>query len=147
MTLRSITILLLCVSLAGADGDRSIERNLSTLANVIIPVVDFTDGTTVSEGIEFLNIVLRSPDPPPPKEWKIRTELSDKAMNTKLAIRGRDMNLHKILGQIADTIGAEIVVTRKGYVLREPKTKRQNKAAHANPLPAPSRKLNENHKP
>ena len=121
MILKSIAILIFCASCLHAEDSRSIESTLSSLSNIIIPNVDFTDETTVSEVIYILNLHLRSPDPPPPKSWKIHLDVSQKVKSSKITLKGKNLHLHKVLGKIADQIEADIVVNGKGYILRVPK--------------------------
>ena len=93
----------------GAEQDRSVEKTLSSLANIIIPRIDFDQEITVEEAVDFLNLILHAPDPPPPRHWKIRLDVPEKLKMAKIPLVGKDLHLHEILGKIADTIGAEVV--------------------------------------
>ena len=120
MKFKLILLLALLTPAMGAEQDRSVEKTLSSLANIIIPRIDFDQEITVEEAVDFLNLILHAPDPPPPRHWKIRLDVPEKLKMAKIPLVGKDLHLHEILGKIADTIGAEVVATRYGYVLREP---------------------------
>ena len=120
MKSRTLAIVLCLTGLMKGEEDRSIEMTLFNLANIVIPQVHFSDGTSVEDAVDYLNLVLRAPDPPPPKRWKIRLEVSELAAKTKLSLDGKNLNLHQVLGHIADAMGAELVVTREGIILRDP---------------------------
>jgi hypothetical protein len=130
MTIRPLVLISIFASAVHAEETRTIERNLSTLANVIIPIINLSEDTTILETVDFLNLRFRETDPPPPRNWKLRLEVSEAAANTKFTIVARDMNLHQILGKIADTIDAEIVVTRTGYIIREKAKQEPNEDIH-----------------
>ena len=122
MKIRTLVVALLLT--AGTYGEeRTIEQTLSNLSNIIIPRLDLSADTTVEEAVDFLNMVLRAPDPPPPKEWKIRLDVPEALTKKKVTIVGRNLNLHQILGRIADAIGAEVLITRNGFTLRQPNKK------------------------
>lgn len=117
MNIRTLIVVLLLTASTQGEENRTIEQSLSSLANIIIPRVDFSDDTTVTEAVNYLNIVLRAPDPPAPKEWKIRLEIQESAAKKKIKIVGRNLKLHQILGQIADAIDAEVIITRNGFII------------------------------
>ena len=131
MILKSIAILIFCASCLHAEDSRIIESTLSSLSNIIIPNVDFTDETTVSEVVYVLNLLLRSPDPPPPKSWKIHLDVPQKIKSSKITLKGKNLHLHEVLGKIADQIEADLVVNEKGYTLRV--TIKQEEDAAPNP--------------
>lgn len=117
--MRILTLILTLIFTAGAHAEeRTIEQTLSSLSNIIVPSVNFSDAT-VEEAVDFLNMILRAPDPPPPREWKIRLDLSQELLKKKVNIVGRNLNLHQILGRLADGIGAEVLITRNGFILRQ----------------------------
>jgi hypothetical protein len=122
--MKTITLIIALFLTAGTHGEeRTIEQTLSNLSNIIIPHVEFTDDTTVEEAVDFLNMALRAPDPPPPKQWKIRLDVPEASAKKKVTIIGRNLNLHQIIGRIADAIGAEVHITRSGFTLRQPTKK------------------------
>jgi hypothetical protein len=120
MNIRTLFVALLLTSATHGEVDRTITRTLSSLANIIIPHVEFSDDTTIQEAVDFLNMSLRAPDPPPPKLWKIRLEVPESSAKKRISIVGKNLNLHQILGALADEIGAEVIVTRQGFILRSP---------------------------
>ena len=99
------------------------SQTLSSLANIVIARIDFTPNTTLEEAVDFLNMRLRAPDPPPPKNWKLRLEVSEAVAKKRVTLVGENLPLHQIVGVLADQIGAEVVITRQGFTLREPSNK------------------------
>jgi hypothetical protein len=131
--MRIRTLIFALILTAGAHAEeRTIEQTLSSLSNIIVPSVNFSDDTTVEEAVEFLNMTLRAPDPPPPREWKIHLDLSEELLKKKVNIVGRNLNLHQILGRLADGIGAEVLIARNGFTLRQPTKKEAQQAAPSN---------------
>jgi hypothetical protein len=129
MNIRILLVALLLTTASQGEEKRTIEQTLSSLSSIIIPRVDFSDNTTVEEAVDFLNMVLRAPDPPPPKNWKIQLDVPELSAKKKASIVGRNLNLHQILGRLADTIDAEVLITRNGFILRQqPKKEAQQDA-------------------
>ncbi len=56
----------------------------------------------------------------PFKQWRIRLEVSESSAEKRVSIVGKNLNLHQILGSLADEIGAEVLITRYGFTLSEP---------------------------
>jgi|GEM_PF-6627499 len=128
--MKTLTLIATLLLTAGTHAEkRTIEQTLSNLSSIIIPNVEFTDDTTVEEAVDFLNMVLRAPDPPPPKQWKIRLDVPEELAKKKIDITGRNLNLHQILGRIADAIDVEVLITRHGFTLRQPTKKEAQQAA------------------
>ena len=60
--MRILTLIFTLIITAGAHAEeRTIEQTLSSLSNIIVPNVNFSDDTTVEEAVEFLNMTLRAP--------------------------------------------------------------------------------------
>ena len=140
MNFRTLFVVLLLTLTAHGEEDRTIARTLSSLANIIIPHVELSDGTTIQEAVDFLNMRLHEPDPPPPRSWKIRLEVPESSAKKRITIVGKNLNLHQILGALADEIGAEVIVTRQGFTLREPPKKDAQQAGAGQPATRPESK-------
>jgi hypothetical protein len=147
MNFRTLFVALLLTSSALGEEDRTIARTLSSLANIIIPYVELSGDTTIQEAVDFLNMRLREPDPPPPRSWKIRLEVPESSAKKRIAIVGRDLKLHQILGALADEIGAEVIVTRQGFTLRVPPKKDAQQAGAGQPATRPESKSEGGNKP
>ena len=117
--LRTLLIAFLLMTSAQSEEQRTMEQTLSSLANIVIPSVEFSGDTTVEEAIDFLNQRLHEPDPPPPKQWKILLDIPAADATKKISIKGKNLRLHQVLGKIADAIGAEVIVTKDGFTLRQ----------------------------
>ena len=67
-----IILLLFCVSHLQAENSCGVESNLISLAEMVVPHIDMSDGATLSEAVDYLNLLFRAPDPPPPTSWKMK---------------------------------------------------------------------------
>ena len=112
-----IVLLLFCVSHLQAENSRGVESNLISLAEMVVPHIDMSDGATLSEAVDYLNLLFRAPDPPPPTSWKIRLDAPQHIKGSKVFLKGKNLRLHQVLGKIADQVGADVEINKTGYIL------------------------------
>ena len=113
----------------------TVSGKLSTLVHVVIPLVDFNKDTTFEEAIDFLNLRVFEVDPPQPKSWEVVLDVDKKYLRQTVPMKHQDISLYALLGEICDVVGADLIISRKGFIIRKRDENKAEPDTTGNQLP------------
>jgi hypothetical protein len=95
---------------AGPPPTKTVEWTLSHISKVTIPRIDIDDTATVEGCISFLNLASGAP-----KEYRVEIDgsaLGKEKLEARstIKLKARDIKLIEVLGKIADSVQASLVI-------------------------------------